>query len=181
MPYWQPEDKAIYSFLQIRGAMPCQKIGMILVIKAGLKLKLPKLIFPKMCSSIIKKEIRKIRMIFVKENSFSKSNLGAFWRSLKCFVIWLSVPHGTSNFVHPKIILHNHFMLITMQNLRIVICIQNWILLCECGHWGYPILGLPHTDEVKTILWFMTILLKTRDMVLHPFLINHGLVHFNSW
>ena len=69
-------------------------------------------------------------------------------------------------------------MLITMQNLCIVICIQNWILLCECGHWGYPILGLPHTDKVKTILWFMTTLLKTRDMVLHPFLINLDRAHY---
>ena len=44
--------------------------------------------------------------------------------------------------------------------------------VCECGHWGYPILGLPHTDKVKTILWFMTTLRETHDMVLHQFLIK---------
>ena len=55
-------------------------------------------------------------MIFGVENSFWKSNFGTFWcglapwickQSLKSFVLWLSVPHGTSNFVYPKIILHN--------------------------------------------------------------------------
>ena len=28
-------------------------------------------------------------------------------KKLECFVLWLSVPNGTSNFVYPKMILHN--------------------------------------------------------------------------
>ena len=132
--------KHFILFLQIPGARFCQKTWTILVIKAGLKLKLPKLIFTKMCSSIIKKEIRKIRMIFVKENSFRKSNLVAFWRSLKCFVIWLSVPHGTSNFVHPKIILHNqsHFN----NYAEPMYC--NMYSKLDPTMWMWT-LGLPHT------------------------------------
>ena len=30
-----------------------------------------------------------------------------FQKKIKYFVLWLSVPHGTSNFVYPKMILHN--------------------------------------------------------------------------
>ena len=37
---------------------------------------------------------------------FDEAQLHGFARK-KCFVLWLSVPHGTSDFVYPKMILHN--------------------------------------------------------------------------
>ena len=58
----------------------------------------------------------KIRMIFFIENSLWMSNFDIFWcglalrickKKLKCFVLWLSVLHGTSNFLYPKMILPN--------------------------------------------------------------------------
>ena len=60
----------------------------------------------------IEKKIGKIQMIFVKENSLWKSNFGTFLRDLALRIykkkfLWLSAPHGTSNFVYPKMILHN--------------------------------------------------------------------------
>ena len=50
-------------------------------------------------------------MIFDIENSLWKSNFGTFWCGLalrickkKCFVLWSSVPHGTSNFEKQSLI-----------------------------------------------------------------------------
>ena len=59
--------------LQIRGARPHQKSGTILVTKGGLELNLPKDCYHKKCAPkllfIIEKKIRKIPVIFEKENS----------------------------------------------------------------------------------------------------------------
>jgi hypothetical protein len=38
---------------------------------------------------------------------FDEAQLHGFAKKLKCFVLWLSVPHDTSDFVYPKMILHN--------------------------------------------------------------------------
>ena len=131
------------------------------------------------------KKINRFRWFLTENILLWKSNFGTFWCGLAVRNFKKNALSSGYQYHMGHLILYilksystTKVMLITMQNLCIVICIQNWILLCECGHWGYPILGLPHTDEVKTILWFMTILLKTRDMVLHPFLINLDRAHY---
>ena len=40
-------------------------------------------------------------------------------REKKCFVLWLSVPHGTSDFVYPKMILLNRGHVISHELLDI--------------------------------------------------------------
>ena len=92
-------------------------------------------------------------------------------KKIKCFVLWLSVPHGTSNFVFPKMIIHNRshgtalFSLVQCMecSLNLGPCylptliflgqhFQNLFSFKMASNW-LKYFGNPQTFNVHSILW----------------------------